>query len=65
MLYVPTPDPSSADLAADARAVLTMSEAGLPAPGSGSCGETEDPICARRPDPDLWAPEAVCGGTDV
>ncbi|CAK9070980.1 unnamed protein product [Durusdinium trenchii] len=47
MLYVPTPDPSSADLAADARAVLTMSEAGLPAPGSGSCGETEDPICAR------------------
>jgi len=47
MLYLPTPDPSSVDVHADSRVALGLSEAGLPFPGSGSCSETEDPVCAR------------------
>ena len=47
MLYLPSPDPSSVDVHADSRVALGLSEAGLPFPGSGSCSETEDPVCAR------------------
>ena len=53
VLYLPTPDPTAKDVAADARVSLSFSEAALPAlltPGVGTpCAGTdaEDPTCAR------------------
>ena len=51
VMYLPTPDPSSIDIAADAHCALSFSEAALPQrlTGKGTCGgmDSEDPTCAR------------------
>lgn len=52
VLYLPTPDPTAADIEADARATLSLSEASLRervTPAGLLCGgrDPEDPTCAR------------------
>ena len=51
VMYLPTPDPTSVDIAADAHCSLAFSEAALPQrlTGNGTCGgmDAEDPTCAR------------------
>ena len=51
VMYLPTPDPTSVDIAADAHCSLSFSEAALPQrlTGNGTCGgmDAEDPTCAR------------------
>ena len=50
-MYLPTPDPTSIDIAADAHCALSFSEAALPQrlTGKGTCGgmDSEDATCAR------------------
>lgn len=51
VLYLPTPDPTSVDIAADAHCAISFSEAALPErlASTGTCGgmDSEDPTCAR------------------